>query len=176
MMRPFIRPALTGFTLAAAALLGLQQINAQAVSGHNSNAPVNVDADRIELQDKQNRVTMSGNVIITQGNLRLTAARTTIDYLDTGALEIQRLNAVGGVTVTRGNESARGAVAVYDFNRRLIVMSGGVSLKRGSDTVNGGRLTIDLNSGLSSVDGRASPGTTQSDGDARVSGTFTVPE
>jgi lipopolysaccharide export system protein LptA len=74
------------------------------------------------------------------------------------------------VTVNRGNESARGSAAVYDFNRRLIIMSGGVSLRRGSDTLNGGRLVIDLNTGLSTVDGRASGGSS-----GRVSGTFQVP-
>ena len=36
------------------------------VAGHNSNAPVNYAADRIELQDRQNRVVLSGNVDITQ--------------------------------------------------------------------------------------------------------------
>ena len=58
--------------------------------------------------------------------------------------KIQRIDATGGVTVTRGNETARGDVAVYDFNRRIITMAGNVALRRGGDTLNGGRLTIDL--------------------------------
>ena len=147
---------------------------AQTIAGFNSNQPVNYAADRIELQDRQNRVVLSGDVQIQQGDLRLTAARTTVAYTDTGSLRIQRIDATGGVTVTRGNERASGNAAVYDFNRRVIVMSGNVALRRGSDTLNGGRLTIDLNSGLSSVDGA---GSQTSDGLAgRVSGTFAVPE
>ncbi|GAA5055874.1 hypothetical protein GCM10023208_20130 [Erythrobacter westpacificensis] len=146
---------------------------AQTIAGFNSNQPVNYAADRIELQDRQNRVVLSGDVQIEQGDLRLTAARTTVAYSDTGSLRIQRIDATGGVTVTRGNERASGNAAVYDFNRRVIVMSGNVALRRGSDTLNGGRLTIDLNSGLSSVDGAGA----QSNGESgRVSGTFAVPE
>jgi lipopolysaccharide export system protein LptA len=170
-LRSYIRPALAGFALAATALLGLQQLAAQAIAGHNSNAPVDYAADRIELQDKQNRVVLSGNVQITQAGLRLNAARVTVAYTDTGSLQIQRIDATGGVTVLRGNERASGNVAVYDFNRRIITMSGGVRLNRGGDTLNGGRLVIDLRSGLSSVDGAG--GSTGRGG--RVSGTFSVP-
>jgi lipopolysaccharide export system protein LptA len=152
---------------------------AQNIAGFNSNQPVSFDADRIELQDRQNRVVLSGDVVIRQGDLQLTAQRTTVSYTDAGTLTIQRVDATGGVVVTRGNERASGASGVYDFNRRVIVLAGGVALRRGGDTLNGGRLTIDLNTGLSSVDGSAAgssagPGQTSSGG--RVSGTFAVPD
>ena len=99
---------------------------AQSIGAFNSNQPVNYAADRIELQDRQNRVVLSGDVVITQGDLRLTAARTTVAYNDAGTLRIQRIDATGGVTVTRGNERASGSAAVYDFNRRVIMLSGNV--------------------------------------------------
>jgi lipopolysaccharide export system protein LptA len=174
--RPFLPAAVRiGTTVLGAlgiALLGLgSTAGAQAIAGFNSNQPVDYAADRIELQDRQNRVVLSGNVQITQGDLRLTAERTTVAYTDEGGLRIQRIDATGGVVVTRGSERASGAAAVYDFNRRVIILSGGVALRRGGDTLNGGRLTIDLNTGLSSVDGggaRGQPG-------GRVTGRFSVP-
>lgn len=154
---------------------------AQAIAGHDSNAPVNYAADRIELQDRQNRVVLSGNVRIDQAGLTLNAARTLVNYSDAGSLSIQRIMATGGVTVTRGNERARGNVAVYDFNRRIITMAGDVRLNRGTDTLNGGRLVIDLRSGVSSMDGRASgsssvTGAQGSSRGGRVTGTFSVPK
>jgi lipopolysaccharide export system protein LptA len=175
-----LRLALGAFVMTSAALVGLQQLGAQGIAGHDSNAPVNYAADRIELQDKAHRVVLSGNVDVTQGDLRMRAARSTVAYTNEGALKIQRLDATGGVTVTRGNESARGDVAVYDFNRRIITMAGNVALRRGTDTLNGGRLVMDLNSGISSVDGRAggsssAVGGTRTSG-GRVSGTFSVPK
>jgi len=174
-----LRSALAGFALGTA-LVALGQAGAQAIAGHNSDAPVNYAADRIELQDKQKRVVLSGNVNITQGDLRLNAARTTVNYTDVGSLKIQRLDAVGGVRVTRGNESARGDVAVYDFNRRIITMAGNVALDRGSDNLRGGRLVINLATGISSVDGSAAGGSsalgTSGSGGGRVSGSFSVPK
>lgn len=179
-VRPAIRIALGSFLVSGAALLGFQQLGAQAIAGHDSNAPVNYAADRIELQDKAKRVVLSGNVEISQGDLRMRAARTTVAYTDTDSLKIQRLDATGGVTVTRGNESARGDVAVYDFNRRIITLAGNVALRRGTDTLNGGRLVMDLNSGVSSVDGSAAGASSAVGNSAgrggRVSGSFSVPK
>lgn len=174
------RSALAGFALTIAAVGGIQ-LSAQAIAGHNSNAPVSFDAAHIELQDKQNRVVLSGGVKITQADLRLNASRTILNYSDAGGnLTIQRIMATGGVDVQRGNERARGDTAVYDFNRRIITMAGNVRLNRGGDTLNGGRLVIDLASGVSSVDGNSSgsssvSGSTTNSG-GRVTGTFNVPQ
>lgn len=177
-----LRSLLTGFALGSVALLAVGRTDAQSIAGHNSDAPVNYAADRIELQDKQNRVVLSGNVDISQGDLRLRAARTTVAYTDAGSLKIQRIDATGGVLVNRGDQTARGDVAIYDFNRRLITMVGNVALRRGSDTLNGGRLVIDLASGVASVDGRAGGGSSAvgapvgSTGGGRVTGSFSVPK
>ena len=146
---------------------------AQNIVGFDTSRPVNFDADDIDFLDRQNRVVLSGNVNIQQGDLRLDADRTTVSFTDNGSLTIQRVDANGNVRVARGNEQASGAAAVYDLTRKLIILSGGVTLNRGSDTLNGGRLVIDLNSGVSSVDGNAAGNRTQG---GRVSGTFAVPE
>jgi len=175
--------ALAGFALTVAVSGGMA-LHAQAIAGHNSRAPVDYAADRIELQDRQKRVILSGDVDINQAGLRLRAARTLVNYSDSESLRIQRITATGGVTVTRGSERASGDVAVYDFNRRIITMAGNVALRRGSDTLNGGRVVIDLESGVSSVDGSASGssavagnGATATTGSGgRVSGSFTVPQ
>ncbi len=175
-----VKSTAAGFALTLAALAGMQ-LSAQAIAGHNSNAPVSYAADRIELQDRQNRVVLSGNVEITQAGLNLSAARTIVNYSDAGSLSIQRIMATGGVNVSRGNERARGDTAVYDFNRRIITMAGNVRLNRGGDTLNGGRLVIDLASGVTSVDGQSSgssgvTGTGSTSSNGRVTGTFSVPE
>ena len=177
-----LRSLAAGFIAGAAMLAGAGWVaQAQGSSGFNSNQPVNYSADRIELQDRQNRVVLSGSVDIKQGDLTLNAARTTVAYTDTGSLAIQRIDATGGVRVNRGGESAKGDVAVYDFNRRIITMIGNVGLRRGSDTLSGGRLVIDLTSGVSSVDGRAGGsssalGVAGSGRGGRVSGSFSVPK
>lgn len=179
-IRRQLRTAITAFVVTGSAVVGLQQLGAQAIAGHNSDAPVNYAADRIELQDRQNRVVLSGNVNIDQGGLNLKAARTTVAYTNAGSLKIQRIDATGGVFVQRGGETARGDVAVYDFNRRVITMAGNVALRRPDGTLNGGRLVIDLATGISSIDGRAGGSSSAlgngGSGGGRVSGTFSVPK
>ena len=159
-----------------AALAMASGAGAQSIAAFNTNQPVSFNADRIELQDRQNRVVLSGSVVINQGDLELTAERTTIAYTDAGTLTIQRLDATGGVVVTRGDERASGDAGVYDFNSRVIVLSGGVALRRGGDRLNGGRLVIDLNTGLSSVDGAGAAAGSNGQSSGRVSGTFAVPD
>ena len=79
-----------------------------ALKGHNSNAPVDVAADRIEVQDRADRAIFSGNVVVRQAELTLSAARLTVAYSNGGGIQIERLDASGGVTVRSPSETARG--------------------------------------------------------------------
>ncbi|CAN5762770.1 hypothetical protein BH11PSE6_BH11PSE6_09360 [soil metagenome] len=166
--------------IALAALFAASSAVAQ--SRHNSAAPIDFGADHIELQDKANRAILSGNVSVRQAEMTLNAARMTVAYTGQvvdGSPQVSRLDAAGGVTVTRPQQTARSQFAVYDLNRRVITMLGNVSLLQGGNTVNGARLTINLDTGRavidgSSVGGTAPDGTTTRGG--RVTGTFSVPK
>ncbi len=152
---------------------------AQALKGHNANAPVDVDADRIEVQDRADRAIFAGNVHVRQEGLALNAQRLTVAYnkVNGGNPEIARLDAQGGVSVISATESAHGDIAIYDLNRRLITMIGAVDLHQGGNTIHGGRLVIDLVSGRSVIDGNGVG--TSSSGEARggrVTGHFSVPQ
>lgn len=184
MKRPLLIASLT-FALGAVGVVapvvtGGGPAQGQMLRGHNSSAPVDFSADRIEVQDRADRVVVSGNVHVTQAGLTLDAARMTIAYNNAGGagsdgVQIQRMDAAGDVVVTRGADRARGDVAIYDLNTRIITMLGNVQLNQGSNRLTGGRLVMDLNNGRSTVDGRAAqPGATSRGG--RVTGTFTVPE
>lgn len=174
------RLLLGGLTTGLIALAAISApVLAQALRNHNSNAPVDVEADRIEVQDRADRAVFSGNVQVRQAGLALDAARLTIAYAKgTGdGLDIQRLDASGGVTVRSASETAHGNVAIYDLNRRIITMVGGVTLQQGANKLSGGRLVIDLNSGRSVMDGSAVSGSNAgSSSGGRVTGRFTVPQ
>lgn len=165
---------LAGFAGTLALMSGIAS-QAQSIASHNSRAPVSYEAQRIEWQDRQNRIVLTGDVRVEQAGLRLQSSRMLVNYSDAGELRIDRITANGGVNVARGNERASGDTAIYDFDRRIITMAGNVRLRRGADTLNGGRLVIDLNSGLSSVDGAPSRGSAGST-PGRVTGTFAVPQ
>ncbi|WP_422059093.1 LptA/OstA family protein [Sphingopyxis sp.] len=175
--------AAASFALTSLAILATGNgapAQAQALANHNSNAPVDFDAGSIEVQDRADRVVLAGGVKVRQAGMTVTSQRMTVAYTRSGSTDVNRLDATGGVVVTKGNEVAKGNVAIYDLDKRLITMVGNVQLTQGANRLNGGRLVIDLNSGKATVDGRGAArgpdgnpitGTTG----GRVTGSFSVP-
>jgi lipopolysaccharide export system protein LptA len=160
----------------------LAAVPAAAQSKHDSNAPIDFDARSIQLDDKASRALLSGDVVIKQGDMTLRAARVTIAY--TGSAvggttpQATRVDASGGVTVTRPSQTARSSYAVYDVDRRVITMIGNVTLQQaGSNTANaaGPRLTINLDTSRATFGGAPSGPSTQNSG-GRVTGRFSVPK
>ena len=178
-----MRVRFTGIILATAALAATaafgqvrQEQPVSALKGHNSDAPVDVTADRIEVQDRADRAIFAGNVHVTQAELTLDTPRRTVASAGGSGgsgVQIRRLDAAGGVTVTSPSETARGDFGIYDLDRKLITLLGNVQLDREQNRVSGARLVIDLESGRAVVDG-GPPGVNQSGG--RVTGHFSVPQ
>ncbi len=163
--------------LGSAALAGAALAQAadpvSALKGHDSDAPIDVDADRIEVQDRADRAIFAGNVRVRQASLTLDTQRLTIAYSSGGGIQIRRLDASGGVVVRSPSETARGNFGIYDLDKKIITLIGDVQLNRTGSRVSGSRLVIDLDSGRAVIDGGA-PGVGQSGG--RVTGRFTVPK
>jgi lipopolysaccharide export system protein LptA len=170
-------------TLSGSALAQTQQQSVSALKGHNANAPVDVTADRIEVQDRADRAIFAGNVHATQAEMTLDTQRLTVAYSNkpggagpsngTGGVQIHRLDAAGGVVVHSPSETAKGDFGIYDLDNKLITLIGNVQLTQGRNVVNGQRLVINLDSGRAVVDG-GPPGVNSSGG--RVTGHFTVPQ
>lgn len=158
--------------IAAAALLMHSAAPAQIIQNHNSNAPVTLDAGRIELQDRNDRVLFTGGVTVTQSGLTLKSNRLTAAYTNSAKLDVNRMDAVGGVTITKADLRTKSDAAIYDLDRKLITLIGNVTVTQGTNKLNGGRIVIDLNENRTSVE--AAPGVNGQNG--RVTGTFTVPQ
>jgi lipopolysaccharide export system protein LptA len=161
-----------GLSLLSFAVMAPAQQPVSALKGHDPDAPIDVAADRIEVQDRSDRAVFAGNVRVRQASLTLDTERLTVAYTSGGGIQIRRLDASGGVTVKSPSETARGNFGIYDLDRKLITLVGAVQLNRDGSQINGQRLTIDLNSGRAVVDGGPA-GIGQSGG--RVTGRFTVP-
>ncbi len=124
-------------------------------------APVAIEADSLQVDRPAGQAVFAGNVQITQGALRLEAARATVFYAaapppDISAADsaprgkITRLRAARNVRITgENNQRAQGDWAEYDVARRQITMGGSIILRQGRHVLTGERLVIDLVSGQS---------------------------
>ena len=83
-------------------------------------------ADRLEVQDRSDRAIFAGNVHVKQDALTLDTSRLTVAYSSSGGVQINRLDASGGVTVRSPSETARGTFGIYDLDRKLITLVGNV--------------------------------------------------
>lgn len=169
-----IRPITLAIFAAVSIALLPSGSTAQSIRNHNSNAPVDFSAGSLELQDRADRVVLTGGVTATQAGLTLKASRLTAAYSSNGGVDVNRLDATGGVTIAKDDLRATSSSAIYDLDASLITLIGNVKLTQGNNRLSGGRLVIDLNSGRSTINGGGPAGVTNSGG--RVTGTFTVPQ
>lgn len=156
--------------LAASAQSGF---GSSALKGHDTRAPIDIDAARIEVRDRDLQAIFSGAVRVVQGSMTLNAATMRVFYENAtgGNLAINRLDAEGGVQLVSPSERVSSRLGIYDVQTRQITFVGGVVLNRGDSVLRGERLVIDLENGRSTLDGSAS----STDGGPRVTGRFVVP-
>jgi len=158
---------LASIPLAAALVLTLAAAGPQR---HDSAAPIDFGADHIELQDKANRAILTGSVSVRQAEMTINAERMTVAYtgqIVDGSPQVSRLDATGGVRITRPDQTATSNFAVYDLNRRTILLLGDVVVSQDGNVTRSERLTLDLDANRTSLSGGTG---------GRVTGTFSVPK
>lgn len=158
MPMPRLRPRLRPF-LAALALLALPALADTGVSfaglKTDPKAPVNVTADQLTVAQADGTATFSGNVVVTQSDLQLNAAKVEVIYAQ-DKKAIAQLHATGGVTVKAGANAAQADEALYTVDTSDLVMTGKVLLTEGQATIAGEKLTVNLKTGLGTMSGRVS--------------------
>ena len=118
-----------GIILAAGVLAGSaafaqvqQQGGVSALKGHNSNAPVDVTADRIEVQDRADRALFIGNVHATQAELTLETARGDFGIYD---LDRKLITVIGNVQLNQRQNVVSGQRLVINLDTGRAVIDGG---------------------------------------------------
>ena len=116
-------------------------------------APIQVTSDSLSVNQTDKRATFTGNVVVSQGALRLTAAEVQVEN-DADGKGIARVFAKGGVVLSSGADAAQGAEAVYTIASGDVVMTGDVVLTQGQAAISGQKLLINLASGTGRMEGR----------------------
>ena len=116
-------------------------------------APVEVSADNLSVDQDSGTAVFSGNVVIGQGDLRLSAGSVRVVYSDS-TRDIAQLLATDGVTLVTNSEAAEAATADYNLTTGILTLSGSVLLTQGASALSAEQMTIDLNSGRAQMSGR----------------------
>jgi lipopolysaccharide export system protein LptA len=153
---PMIRLGLLLSITLSLALAGAA--GAQAASGFGSaqdvKQPVEVTANALSVDQKTGRATFSGNVLIGQGAMRLSADSVTVTYAQGGQNRISALHAEGNVTLVSGEDAAEARVADYDVESGNVVLTGDVLLTQAGNVLSGERVTVNLATGTANASGR----------------------
>jgi lipopolysaccharide export system protein LptA len=121
---------------------------------HDSSQAVEVSADKLQVNQSDGSAVFSGNVIIGQGTMRLSANKVVVEYSKGANRKISKLHATGSVILVNGAEAAEANEAIYTIDSGNIVMTGNVILTQGQTALSSQRMVVDLNTGKATLEGR----------------------
>ena len=119
----------------------------------DTSLPVEVSADSLSVSQNDGSALFTGNVVIGQGEMRLSAPRVLVFYTENQS-GVERLQATGGVTLVNGDQAAEAETAEYEVNRGTIRMVGNVLLTQGANTLVSDSMDVDLEAGTALMNGR----------------------
>jgi lipopolysaccharide export system protein LptA len=154
--------------------------HAQAVSDAfsnlsvDSNEPVRIEADTLEVSDADKTAVFSGNVVVNQGNTSMQTAKLIVHYIGegtatevSGSQRVSKLEATGMVVVKAEGQTATGDWAVFDMATQEVTLGGDVVLSQGKNVLKGTQLVVNLETGKSTLVSEQSTGAS-----GRVQGLF----
>lgn len=156
MLRGFL-----SFTLAM--LLGIGAAPAQDMQlrlGQSLNLAqrqLEINSESLEVDQETGVSIFSGDVVVSQGDMRLTAQTLRIEYSASGEgarQRIHRLVAEGGVTMVTEAEAIEARTAIYSLSDQTLEMTGDVVMVQGANVLAGERFFADLRSGTGRMSGR----------------------
>lgn len=151
-------------TAIAALALGLAAGPAAAQLNQNSDAPLDITADALEVVNNQCLSIWSGSAEALQDRARLRAdvlktyskkgaAKPGGQSAPCGALE--RIEAIGNVYYVTPQQKVRGDAATYEMSTDKIVVTGDVVAVSGQNVIRGDRLVINAATGDAQMESAA---------------------
>lgn len=128
-------------------------------------APIDVEAGRLDVDDRSKQAVFKGDVRAVQGDFVVRTSEMRAFYTGAAGLaeentpadkkapaEITRIEARGKVIVTSKNgQNATGDWADFDVKKNQVVLGGDVILTQEKNVVRGSKLTIDMLTGESVI-------------------------
>jgi lipopolysaccharide export system protein LptA len=150
--------------------------NALQGFSQNRDEPVKIRATALEIREKDNMATFTGDVYVLQGDTEMRCNVLVVSYeKETGTRtanaaepgrggdrQIHRIEAKGNVVVVQKDQNATGDAAIFNMRENTVTLVGNVIVTRGTNVLRGQRLVVDLTSGVSKMDGGRIDGIFQS--------------
>ena len=123
-----------------------------------SQDPIQIEADRLEIRDKEKVAVYAGNVRVRQGETILKTAQLRVFYTGeatgvTPGSSVSRIEASNRVVVQSGSQTASGDKAVFEMAADRVTLTGNVVLTEGDNIVRGEKLVVDLKSRKARMEG-----------------------
>lgn len=115
--------------------------------------PVEVTSDSLDVNQEDGSAEFVGNVVVIQGEMRLTAARVLVIYNQERSA-IERMEATEDVVLVSPPDAAEGDWAEYTIDSGVIVMKGNVLLTQGPSIISGDQMIANLTTGTATMTGR----------------------
>lgn len=115
--------------------------------------PVEVTSDNLDVNQDDGTAEFTGDVVIVQGEMTLSADRVRVNYDET-ARRISTMDASGNVVLINGPDAAEADEAEYSVDTGLVVLTGNVLVTQGANAVAAERANINLVDGTARMGGR----------------------
>jgi lipopolysaccharide export system protein LptA len=154
--------------------------NAMQGFSKNKGQPINIEAEKLEVRDKDKTAVFTGKVVVIQGDTTMRCKTLTVFYVGQpgkddaakpvtkgpgGEQKIKKLEAHGDVVVTQNDQIATGDAAVFDMDTNVVTMTGKVVVTQGQNVLRGNKLVVDMTTSYSRVE-------SGNGGNGRVQGLF----
>ena len=163
-MRVFL---LFGFLISTPAFAA----NTPMASKHDTNAPIEINSDALEVLQADHKAIFTGHVVAVQGDVHLKSEKMTVFYKQqeadkttakpapkTGAIpatgeknSIEKIIVENNVFLTTAEETASGTNGIYDVENKKIYLNDNVVLTRDKNVLKGDKLVYDFATGKSTM-------------------------
>jgi lipopolysaccharide export system protein LptA len=133
----------------------------------SSKEPIKIDANKLDVFDKEGRAVFAGDVVAVQGESTMKCTTMTVFYeqrdqnggqaaapaaqgADDSA--IKKIDCKGPVTIVSRTQVATGENATFDRGSNKILLTGNATLSDGPNVTKGERVLYDINTGVANIE------------------------
>lgn len=133
----------------------------RAVATQQDDSSIQLNSDRMLLDEKKKVVIFEGHVVVRKGDVTITADRLYLYGKQNERItmekplgdQLDRIEVEGNVRIIQGNKVASAEKAIYYVGPQKILLIGNPIIAQGQDRISGQMITIYLKEGRSVIEG-----------------------